>query len=113
MSLDKELLRIEGYLKHNLNFKKKFNMDRSGYWYEKTYKCRFFSAEISIQDGNWITITLYNGKKNGTQKEQLDIYSVKNATLSKMKEINSHFKKQSSEIKIRQKSIKKNKNGIS
>lgn len=108
MSLDKELLKVESYIKHNLNFKKKFNTDRSGYWYEKTYKCRFFSAEISVQDGNWITVTLYNGKKEvGGYKEYLDVYSVKNATLSKIKELNSHFKKQSSDIKAKQKLVKK------
>lgn len=104
----KEVLEVESYLKHNLNFKKKFLDDKSAYWYEKTYKCRFFSVTMTVYDGKDMLVTLRNGQKDFGYDETLDVYKNACISLVKIKEINSYFKKQSSE---RVSEIKKN-NGL-
>jgi len=94
--IQQEILDLDHKVKNLLNFKRKWLDDKSGYWWEKRFNCKFFTVKFDYStDTKWLVIELLSGKDSFGYEKYLQIYSKKNVTFEKLKELHSYWKKQS------------------
>jgi len=90
---------LEHRLRNLLNFKKKWLDDKSAYWWEKNYRCRFFSVRLTFHtEEPWmcdLIIEIIKGKDIYGYEQYLEIYKKKSVTFDELKELNSYWKRQS------------------
>lgn len=106
-----EVLELEQKLRNLFNFKRKWLDDKSGYWWEKYFKCRFFSVKFIFNTQEpWmcdLTIEIIKGKDIYGYEQYLEIYKKKNVTFDELKELHTYWKKQSSNERSKSKIIKR------